>query len=205
MAYTNRTLKDGAGADFTAPVWTPGRDGAANSQPVVLSTEDKAALDAIRAALGGGKSSTVTRAANTTAYAAGDVVGGVIEIPLGVEAGGTFTLLGIDLMWNFGAVPAGMSAFTAHLYNATPPSALADNDAWDLVAGDRATYIGSALIGTPTDLGSTLFVSNDTLSKVMTLASGGTSIFAYLVTSAAYTPAATSETGRLTLRGYSNA
>jgi hypothetical protein len=39
----------------------------------------------------------------------------------------------------------------------------------------------------------------------MTLASGGTSIFAYLVTSAAYTPAATSETGRLTLRGYSNA
>lgn len=47
MAYTNKTLKDGAGADFTAPVWTPGRGAAAESAPVVLSTEDKAALDAI--------------------------------------------------------------------------------------------------------------------------------------------------------------
>ena len=47
MAYTDRTLKDGAGANFTAPVWTPGRDAAASSQPVALSTEDKAALDGI--------------------------------------------------------------------------------------------------------------------------------------------------------------
>jgi hypothetical protein len=156
-------------------------------------------------ALGAGRSATITRAANTTAYAANDVVGGVIEIPVGVEAGGTFTLLGIDLLWNFGAVPSGMASYTAHLYRSTPPSAYADNDAWDLGAGDRSVYIGPALIGSPTDLGTTLFVSNDTLSKVMTLAVGGTSIFAYLVTAAAYTPAAVSETGRLTLRGYANA
>lgn len=205
MAYTNKTLKDGAGADFTAAVWTPGRDAAADSQPVTLATEDKAALDAIRAPLGGGRSATITRAANTTAYAVGDVVGGVIAVPLGVDAGGTFTLLGVDLMWDFGAVPSGMSLYTVHLYNSSPASAYADNDAWDLEAGDRAAYIGSAIVGAPVDLGSTLFAQNDGLSKVLTLGSGQTSIFAYIVTSAAYTPAAVSETGRLTLRGYSNA
>ena len=47
MAYTNKTLKDGNGADFTAAVWTPGRDAAASSQPVALSTEDKTSLDGI--------------------------------------------------------------------------------------------------------------------------------------------------------------
>ena len=50
MAYTNKTLKDGAGADFTAAVWTPGRDAAANGQPVALSTEDLAALTVTRGA-----------------------------------------------------------------------------------------------------------------------------------------------------------
>lgn len=51
MAYTNKTLKDGANADFVAPVYTAGRDVAAQSAPVVLSTEDKAALDGISAKL----------------------------------------------------------------------------------------------------------------------------------------------------------
>jgi hypothetical protein len=46
MAYTNKTLKDGSGNDFTAVVWQAGRDTAANSQPVALSNEDKLALDA---------------------------------------------------------------------------------------------------------------------------------------------------------------
>lgn len=102
MAYTNRTLKDGAGNDFSAPVWTPGRDAAASSQPVALSTEDKASLDAVRDRLpsslgpktGAGSmsvvmatdaitpvvgfaalpSSTFTRPADTTAYSAGDLI-----------------------------------------------------------------------------------------------------------------------------------
>jgi hypothetical protein len=46
MAYTNKTLKDGSGTDFSAVVWQAGRDTAANSQPVALSNEDKLALDA---------------------------------------------------------------------------------------------------------------------------------------------------------------
>jgi hypothetical protein len=46
MAYTNKTLKDGSGTDFTAVVWQAGRDTAVNSQPVALSNEDKLALDA---------------------------------------------------------------------------------------------------------------------------------------------------------------
>ncbi len=51
MAYTSKTLKDGAGGDFTAAVWTPGRDTDSGSQPVALSTQDKASLDGILARL----------------------------------------------------------------------------------------------------------------------------------------------------------
>ncbi len=51
MAFSTKTLKDGAGADFTAPVYSAGRDAAAGSAPVALSNEDKAALDLVAARL----------------------------------------------------------------------------------------------------------------------------------------------------------
>lgn len=51
MAYTTKTLKDGAGSNFDAAVWTPGRGAAAESAPVVLSTEDLAALNSLIAKL----------------------------------------------------------------------------------------------------------------------------------------------------------
>ena len=47
MTYINKTLKDGAGADFVAAVWTPGRDSATNSSPVALDSESKARLDSL--------------------------------------------------------------------------------------------------------------------------------------------------------------
>lgn len=70
MAYTNKTLKDGNGADFTAAVWTPGRDAATLSQPVALSTEDKTSLDGILGRLGdliGGRAPVTTLGTPATA------------------------------------------------------------------------------------------------------------------------------------------
>lgn len=51
MAYVEKTIKDSAGADVAVLVWEAGRDEAADSAPVAIDTESKAALDAISAKL----------------------------------------------------------------------------------------------------------------------------------------------------------
>ncbi len=63
---------------------------------------------------------------------------------------------------------------------------MADNAPWDLPAGDRTAYLGSIVLGTPVDLGSTCFVAVDNLNKMVRLT--GTHIFGYLVTAGAYQP-----------------
>lgn len=143
---------------------------------------------------------TVTRPANQTPYNAGDVVGGVIEFPtIGPQAQHVM-LTSFDLRYDVSAIPSGMTTFRLHLYSATPPSALADNAPWDLPSGDRASYIGYIDIGALTDFGSTLFAQVDGLAKQVKLATGATSLWGYLVTAGAYTPAANSEVLVPTLR-----
>ncbi len=133
-----------------------------------------------------------TRPNNATPYGAGDVVGAT-------AAAWTFTNIGpalsdivitsADLRIDVTSVPSGQTSFRLHLYNVTPPSAAADNDVWDLPAGDRASYLGYIDLGTPVDVGSTLFVQTDTsFRKEVRLVS--TSLFAYLVTNGAFTPSA---------------
>lgn len=130
----------------------------------------------------------ITRPDDTTAYAAGDVVGGVIEFgPLGAPRA-TVMVLSASLRIDASAVIASETSYTLHLYSATPPSALADNAAWDLPAGDRSVYLGSIDLGTPADLGSTLWVETHTIQKVMKL--DGADVFGYLVTDAGHTPTA---------------
>ena len=73
----------------------------------------------------------------------------------------------------------------------SPPSALADNAPWDLPSGDRSAFLGIVQLGTPVDLGSTLYVEANIINKQIKLA--GTSLFGYLVTQTGYTPAANSE------------
>lgn len=134
---------------------------------------------------------TVTRPANVTPYTALDVVGGAIEFPLMGPAGAHIKITSSDLRIDIAAVPAGMTTFRLHMYNVTPPSALADNTAWDLPAGDRASYLGYIDLGTPVDVGSTLTVQTDVLNRQIKLS--GTSLFGYLVTTGGFTPAANSE------------
>lgn len=140
---------------------------------------------------------TVTRPANTTAYTAGDVVGGALTIAsVGPAGGGDVLMTAVRLMLNITALPSGMTTFKLALYNVTPPSAIADNSPWTLGSGDRASYLGmirgilSGAIGTGTQSVEAVLE----LSPAQQFTIPSTGLFAYLVTDGAFTPAANSET-----------
>lgn len=143
----------------------------------------------------------VTRPANVTPYTANDVIGNgptgalnaVIEFAAIGNSGGGIILTGADLAINVAAIPAGMTSFRLYLYDATPASALADNAPWDLPAGDRANFLGYIDIGAIVDIGSTLFVQATGINQQFKLAAGKTSLWGYLVTNGAFTPAGNSE------------
>lgn len=144
---------------------------------------------------------TVTRPANTTAYSANDVVGGAITFPTIGPSGGHVNLSGFAVRMDIAAVPSGMTSFRLHLYNVTPPSALADNAPWDIPSGDRSAYLGYLDLGTMTDFGSTLFAQNDQFVKKVKLTAASTTLYGYLVTAGAYTPAGNSEVYTVTVSG----
>jgi hypothetical protein len=142
------------------------------------------------------RSLTLTRTADVpAAYTAGDVVGrataaggAVLSFASGGGSGNPFMITGSELRIDLTAVPATMTSFRLQLYNATPPSALGDHGAWDLPAGDAASYIGYIDLGTPVDVGSTLYVQAINLNKAVRVGENAT-LFAYLQTIGTYTPA----------------
>lgn len=145
---------------------------------------------------------TFSRPANTTAYTANDVVGSatsaIHEFTQVGPRGGDLIVFAAELFVNLSAVPSGMGAFRLHLYSSSP-TAIADNAAFDLVAGDRDAYMGFAEFSTPEDLGSTLFSQARFVYMEAQLVSGVTSLFAQLETRGAYTPTS-GEGYRLRLR-----
>ena len=145
-------------------------------------------------------SATITRPANVTAYTANDVVGGAITFASIGASAGYVTIMGADLRYDASAVPSGMAGMRLYLYSVTPPSAIADNTVWDLPSGDRASFMGYIDLGAPVDLGSTLYTQVDNINRQVKLGAGETALYGYLVTTGGYTPAATSETFRITLR-----
>ena len=136
---------------------------------------------------------TITRAANTTQYAAGDVYGAAFTIANIGNTTGYITLVLIRLLFNIPAMPSGMGNLRLYLYNATPPSAIADNSPWTLNSGDRASYLAEIVLGTPTLLGNGTVVLQTVCNLTLKIASG-TSLFGYLVTDGAPIPVANSET-----------
>jgi hypothetical protein len=80
------------------------------------------------------------------------------------------------------------TAWRLYLYDVTPPSATADDGAWDLPSGDRASFLGYIDLGTAADLGSTQYCEVNGLTKQVKLA--GTSLFGYLINLTTLTPAA---------------
>jgi hypothetical protein len=148
--------------------------------------------------VGFGSSVTLTRTADTAGYTGNDVIGvgsgaglttpGAAALTfsnIGPEAG-EIKLIGASLTISSDGVISGETSYRLYLYNVTPPSALVDNAAFDLPSGDRAAFLGYIDLGTPLDIGLTLFVQTDTLAKQLTLASKN--LYAYLVTNGPYTP-----------------
>lgn len=142
---------------------------------------------------------TITRPSNTTAYTAGDVIGiadagtpanagsAIHELANIGPAGGTILLQAVDLMVYVSSIPSGMTSFTMHIYDSSP-TAILDNAAFDLVAGDRAKHVLEVSVGSPADKGATLNVRAPNLSEPIKLASGSTSLYFVLVTNGGYTP-----------------
>lgn len=97
--------------------------------------------------------STVTRGANQTPYTANDVVGGALTIANVGPTSGDVLITSLRMILNITAIPSGMTSFTLHMYNATPPSAIADNSPFTLGSGDRGNYLGHIDNLTPTLLG----------------------------------------------------
>jgi hypothetical protein len=142
-------------------------------------------------------SASKTRNNDTVAYTAGDVVGGdtaaggAVWTFSGVGVAGADVLIdSAELQIDVASIPSGQTSFDLYLYSVAPPSALADNAAFDLPSGDRASFLGKISLGTPVDLGSTCYVSVEGINKHVKLS--GTSLFAYLVTAGAFTPTASS-------------
>ena len=137
---------------------------------------------------------SITRPADTAAYAANDVIGAATGSTAAQEftyvglAGNNISITGVELEVDAAALIASEAAYTLHLYSSTPASAYGDNVAWDLPSGDRAAYLGTISLGTPVDLGSTLYVGTNGINKQVKLTSGSTSLFAYVLTAAGYTP-----------------
>jgi hypothetical protein len=139
---------------------------------------------------------TITRPSNATAYTAGDVVGdtggsAIISLTAAGPSAGFVIIQSVSLVFSDSAVPSGMGAFRLHLYSASP-TAIADNAAFDLLSGDRATYMGFIDLPTPVDFGSTLYTQTDYPGRLIKLAAASTTLFAELETRGAYTPVSAS-------------
>jgi hypothetical protein len=137
---------------------------------------------------------STTRPNDTNAYTAGDVIGTATGSTAAMKftgigpTGGVIRITGSRHEIDVAAIPSGMTSFRLHLYSITPPSVLGDNAIWDLPAGDRPYYLGYVDLGSPVDLGSTLYVQQTGLDYDFQLTSAD--LWGYLVTNGAFTPTA---------------
>jgi hypothetical protein len=139
--------------------------------------------------VGIGGTGTITRPTNTNTYTAGDVIGtaatSTMTVSLSpVEKGSHYIIMGISLRIDLNAVPASMGGFNLHLFSAAP-TAIVDEDPFNLAAADRDKYLGFVQFDTPTDLGDTLYTMKDNLNIKRKLASGSDTIYAVLQTTTA--------------------
>jgi hypothetical protein len=139
-------------------------------------------------------SATQTRPAGTTAYSIGDVVGTIPATNMtfnniAQKSGSGFVIMGANLEVRVADVPSGMAQFRLHLYNAAP-TAISDNDAFNLVSADRDKYLGYIDMNTPVKLGDTLWSQNDNVNFKSKLTTTSTSLIGILETRGTYTPSA---------------
>lgn len=131
-------------------------------------------------------SSSATFTPAATSHTNGDVNGTAQEFTKIGDPGAYIRILTATLTINGGTLET--TAWAVHLFSATPPSAWADDAALDIVAADRAVYLGSIALAQVVDLGTTLFIATDAINKVVKLASGVSSVFGVLVNGTTLTP-----------------
>ena len=162
-----------------------------NALPVVISSPSSTATE--------GAVSTVSfvRTADVVAYSANDVIGinaagvagsAIHTFALAGPAGGNVIVTGWDLTIDATAIPAGMTTFLLHLYDASP-TAIVDNAAFNLVTADQLKHLAVLDNATMVDYGNSLFGATTKVDYQLKLASSVTSLFGQLVTNAAFTPA----------------
>ena len=139
-------------------------------------------------------SDSQTRPDDTTAYAALDVVGEDAAANLEfadvlATAGGAFVILSAKIRIDAAVIPAGMTGFRLHLYDAAP-TAITDNVAYNLPSGDRAKYLGYISVTDIVDNGDTVWCQADAVNFVGKLAAASTTLYGVLQTIGAYTPSA---------------
>lgn len=134
--------------------------------------------------------STATWTPAAAAYSANDVMSTAQLLgSIGPRGGGEVIITSTSLQIAHTAIISGETSYSLALYNVTPPSALADNAAFDVPSGDREAFLGLLSLGTPVDLGSTLRIDLDGINRQITVPDGG-AIYAYLVTIGAFTATA---------------
>ena len=144
---------------------------------------------------------TITRAADTTIYTASapnfDVYGSLFELEnIGVAGEGIF-LSYFEISLNLSAVPQGMTSFAVHLYP-TAPTTIADNSIWTIGSDPVLDPVGfNVSMSLAKGGGKVVGVIKD-LNQLFILTSS--SLWGYLVTNGAVTPAANSETGTIRAR-----
>lgn len=135
------------------------------------------------------KTTDQTRPANTTAYAAGDIVGGVST--------GYFEITGLGLPNEVVRITAAdmrinnstlgtITYYTLYLYNSVPVSALTDNAPWT-ATGDEAIYKNKIALGNMEVAGNSIRSGAGDLAVDIQLSATG-SLYIYAVTATGYTP-----------------
>lgn len=173
-AVTTKQIRDGSGTLTTMRLWDESGAGTGPFafMPVITGQGFKG-------------SATFTPAA--ASHLAGDCNGAAADFALlpTLPSGAVVMITDAEMEIDGGTAEA--TAWRLYLYNVTPPSATADDGAWDLVSGDRASFLGYIDIGTAVDLGSTQWVETHGINKTLKLS--GTTVFGYLVNLTTLTPA----------------
>lgn len=181
-SFSGDTVHAGVGVLATS-------SGSEGSRTLDLLTSTAGALDVniagdtTLAQVGLSAAATFTPAASS--HVANDCNGAAQQFSLGAVSDGRIMITDATLM--ISGATAEATAWRLYLYNVTPPSATADDGAWDLPSGDRASFLGYVDLGTAVDLGSTQWVQTSAINMSVKLADQ--SVFGYLVNLTTVTPA----------------
>lgn len=124
-----------------------------------------------------------------TSHTAGDIVGAAAEFAFNAPTGSLLRIENASMLVATGTNET--STWRLYLFSVTPPSAAADDAAYDLPSGDRASFLGYFDFAQLVDVGATLYIEA-TPSKIIRLT--GTSVFGYLVNLTTVTTAAVART-----------